>query len=123
MTRQTGRVRATGVHHVSINVSDVDEAIRFYTEVLGLTVRGDRPDFGIGGAWLDVGGQQVHLIEAPVPAGLGQHFAVVVEDLDAAVADLRAGGVEVGDPSPVGTGRQAFLTDPSGNLVELHQPG
>jgi hypothetical protein len=29
----------------------------------------------------------------------------------------------VSDPSPVGTGRQAFLHDPSGNLVELHQPG
>jgi glyoxylase I family protein len=116
-------VRASGVHHVSINVSDVDEAVRFYTEVLGLTVRGDRPDFGFGGAWLDVGGQQVHLIESPVPQELGQHFAVLVDDLDAAVADLRADGVEVSDPSPVGTSRQSFVTDPSGNLVELHQPG
>jgi catechol 2,3-dioxygenase-like lactoylglutathione lyase family enzyme len=116
-------VRATGVHHVSINVTDVDEAIGFYTDVLGLTVRGDRPDFGFGGAWLDVGGQQVHLIESPVPQGLGQHFALRVDDLDGVVAELRSGGVEVSDPSPVGTSRQAFLSDPAGNLVELHQPG
>ena len=25
------------------------------------------------------------------------------------------------DPKPVGTSRQTFVTDPSGNLVELHQ--
>jgi len=108
---------------VSINVTDVDAALRFYTDVLGLTVREDRPaDLGIGGAWLDAGGQQLHLIAAGVPAGMGQHFALRVDDLDAVVAELRAGAVEVSDPKPVGTSHQAFLTDPDGNLVELHQP-
>jgi hypothetical protein len=29
----------------------------------------------------------------------------------------------VSDASPVGSGRQAFLHDPAGNLVELHQRG
>jgi catechol 2,3-dioxygenase-like lactoylglutathione lyase family enzyme len=115
-------MRPSGVHHVSINVDDVEAAIHFYTEVLGLTARTDRPDFGFGGAWLDAGGQQLHLIEAGVPAGLGQHFALRVDDLDAVVEELRGAQVEVSDPSPVGTGRQAFLSDPAGNLVELHQP-
>lgn len=115
-------MQPTGVHHVSINVTDVDEAVRFYTEVLGLRMRDDRPDLGIGGAWLDAGGQQVHLIESPVPAGLGQHFAIRVDDLAAVVAELRARAVEVSDPSPIATSLQSFLTDPSGNLVELHQP-
>ena len=115
-------MRPSGVHHVSINVDDVHAAIGFYTDVLGLTARTDRPDFGFGGAWLDAGGQQVHLIEAGVPAGLGQHFALRVDDLDAVVDELRRAAVEVSDPSPVGTGRQAFLHDPAGNLVELHQP-
>ena len=116
-------MQAAGVHHVSINVPDVDAAVRFYTEVLGLTVRTDRPDFGFPGAWLDVGDQQVHLIEAPAPPNLGQHFAVRVGDLDATIAELRGRGIEVSDASPVGTGRQAFLSDPAGNVVELHQPG
>ena len=107
---------------MSINVRDSDEALEFYTGVLGLTARDDRPDFGFGGAWLDIGGQQVHLIESAVPDDRGQHFAVHVADLDAAVAELRERGVTVSDPSIVGTGRQAFLHDPSGNLVELHQP-
>ena len=110
-----------GVHHVSINIADADEAIDFYTRVLGVTVRDDRPDFGFGGAWLDVGDQQIHLIEAPTPQNLGQHLAIEVADLAATVEDLRAQGIEVTDSSPVGNGLQAFLNDPSGNGVELHQ--
>ena len=115
-------MQPVGLHHVSINVGDVDAAVRFYTEVLGLTLRSDRPDFGFPGGWLDAGAQQIHLIGGDVPQPLGQHLALQVADLDAAIAELRAHDVEVSDPSPVGTGRQAFLSDPSGNLVELHQP-
>jgi catechol 2,3-dioxygenase-like lactoylglutathione lyase family enzyme len=114
-------MRPLAVHHVSINVDDVEGAMRFYTEVLGLVARDDRPDFGFGGAWLDAGGQQVHLIEAPPPPGLGQHFALLIDDLDTTVAELRGRGLEVSDPAPVGTSRQAFVADPCGNLVELHQ--
>ena len=116
-------MRATGVHHVSINVSDVEAALSFYVGELGLQRRGDRPDLGIGGAWLDAGDQQVHLIEAPVPEDRGQHFALRVDDLDAVVGELRGRGLEVGDPAPIGRSRQAFIRDPSGNTVELHQPG
>lgn len=108
------------VHHVSVNVADVDAALRFYVDVLGFTERTDRPDFGFPGAWLDAGGQQLHLIQAAPPANVGQHFAVL-GDLDAVVDELRGRVIEVSDPSPVGTGRQAFLTDPSGNAIELHQ--
>jgi catechol 2,3-dioxygenase-like lactoylglutathione lyase family enzyme len=116
-------VKATAVHHVSINVSDVDEAIGFYVDTLGLSKRIDRPDFGFPGSWLDVGGQQVHLIQGDPPAPVGQHFALLVDDLDRAIADLRATGVKVSDASLVGTGRQAFLADPAGNTIELHQVG
>jgi len=112
-----------GVHHVSINVSDVAAAVRFYTDVLGLTLRDDRPDFGFDGAWLDLGGQQVHLIHSEVPDDLGQHFAIHVADIDAAVAELVGKGVAVRGPVPVGSGRQAFCNDPAGNRVELNQPG
>ena len=114
-------MRPLAVHHVSINVGDVADALRFYVDVLGLRQRDDRPDFGVGGAWLDAGGQQVHLIESPPPAALGQHFALLVEDLDATVTELRGRGVDVSDPSPVGSGRQSFLRDPSGNMIEIHQ--
>jgi glyoxylase I family protein len=115
-------VQPLAVHHVSINVEDVDAALAFYVDVLGFVERSDRPDFGFGGAWLDVGGQQLHLIEAKIPANLGQHFAVHVADLDATIAELRARAIEVTDPTPVGTSRQAFLVDPAGNTVELIEP-
>lgn len=115
-------MRPRAIHHVSVNVADPEAALRFYVDVLGLTPRTDRPDFGFGGAWLDAGGQQVHLIEGEPPPRLGQHFALQVDDLDAVVAELRDRGVTVSDPVPVGTGRQSFTEDPSGNVVELNQP-
>jgi glyoxylase I family protein len=111
------------VHHVSINVRDVEEALPFYTDVLGGEVRADRPDLGIAGAWIDLGAQQVHLVEAPAPSNLGQHFAIQVADLDQVVEELRGKGIEVGDPGAVGANRQTFLADPSGNVIELHQVG
>jgi glyoxylase I family protein len=114
-------MKPLGVHHVSINVDDVATAVTFYTDVLGFTVRHDRPDFGFAGAWLDAGAQQLHLISGAVPSPKGQHFAVRVADLDATIGELRAAGVAVSDASPVGAGRQAFVSDPSGNLVELHE--
>ncbi len=116
-------MRALGVHHVSIKVGDTTEAVRFYCDVLGLSVRSDRPELGVGGAWLDAGGQQVHLVEGELPQDAGQHFALLVGDLDLAIDDLRCRGVAVSDPIPIGSSRQAFVNDPDGNLIELHQPG
>jgi len=115
-------MQALGIHHVSINVTDAAAAIAFYTDVLGLTPRADRPEFPFAGAWLDLGDQQVHLLEIDTPTQTGQHFAMWVADLDAAVAEIRAHGVKVSDPEQVGPGRQAFLRDPSGNLIELNEP-
>jgi glyoxylase I family protein len=111
-----------GVDHVAINVPDVPGAITFYTEVLGLTQNFDRPDFGFAGAWLDAGEQQVHLIELPIAPNVGQHFALLYDDLPAVVKELRAQGYEVSDPAPTSPGRtQAFVNDPWGNAIELHQ--
>jgi catechol 2,3-dioxygenase-like lactoylglutathione lyase family enzyme len=116
-------VEPLAVHHVSINVDDVETALDFYTGVLGLRARPDRPDFGFGGAWLDAGGQQVHLIEGEVPKGNGEHFAILVADIDATINELRGRDLKVSDAVPVGPNLQAFLHDPAGNLIELHQAG
>lgn len=114
------------IHHVSLNVADTERSLRFYRDVLGMPLL-DRPNFSVAGAWLDAGaGRQVHLIEArSVPADVGQHVAFRVDDLDAVVEALRAAGVTVGDPSPVGDTsiRQAFVLDPDGNRLEFTQPG
>jgi catechol 2,3-dioxygenase-like lactoylglutathione lyase family enzyme len=120
----TDLVIPAGVDHVALNVPDVPGAIAWYTEKLGLTQNFTRPDFGFAGAWLDTAnGQQVHLIELPAPPNVGQHFALVYDDIGAVVAELRTRGLQVSDPVAVGTtGRQqAFTADPWGNGIELHQ--
>ena len=112
-----------GVHHVSLNVVDASVSIRFYVDVLGMELRDDRPEFPFAGAWLQSGGQEIHLLEVPdfVPPK-GQHFALLVADLDAARDHLTAHAVEVSEPKEQpGICRQSFFRDPTGNLIELNQ--
>jgi catechol 2,3-dioxygenase-like lactoylglutathione lyase family enzyme len=114
------------LHHVSVGVDDLEEARRFYTEVLGLTELDTRPDFGFPGAWLDLGVGQLHLVPSSEPIGPlpgAPHFALQVDDLEAVAEAIEARGIEVRRSNYTrGAGRQAFLTDPSGNLIELNQP-
>ncbi len=112
------------IHHVSLNVTDTGRSLTLYRDLLGMSVL-PRPNFPFGGAWLDAGGgRQVHLIEAAVPADLGQHMAFRVVDIDVVIERLRSAGVEVPDATPVGaTGiRQTFVLDPDGNRLEFTQP-
>ena len=115
-------IRPTALDHVALNVTDVPAAITFYTEVMGLTQNFSRPDFGFPGAWFDAGeGQMVHLIEAQVPPNMGQHFALLYDSVEDAVAYLREQGLKVTDPVVNGAGRhQAFMSDPWGNGIEIH---
>lgn len=115
-------MKPISLHHVAVAVEDLAEALDFYTGLLGMRIRDDRPDSAGPGAWLDVGDRQIHLMETSSRPAHGQHFAVPVSDLDDCTAELRAAGVEVSDPVVIGTARQAFLTDPSGNAIELHEP-
>lgn len=115
-------MKLDGIHHVSINVSDVPAAQRFYTEVLGLELL-DRPDFGFPGAWLRSGGQEVHLIGIDSgKAPKEQHFAFRVEDLDAVRGALESAGHKCSKTSEIpGVCLQAFTRDPSGNMIEFNQ--
>jgi len=47
-------VKTSGLHHVAINVHDLDPAMDFYVNQLGFTAL-DRPDFGFRGAWIQAG--------------------------------------------------------------------
>jgi len=115
-------MKPAGIHHVAICVTDPEEAVAFYTDVLGLVVV-PRPDFGFGGYWLDAAGQQVHLMQSKEPQPGGGHFAMRVDDLERAVSDIRSAGWKVDTvPHMEGAGHQAFLHDPSGNMIELNQP-
>lgn len=111
-----------GVHHVSINVDDVEANLAFYTDTLGFE-QVARPDLGIGGAWLQMGPQQLHLVELPLMEGFGPHFAIAVDDIHGARDVLIERGVDVSEPRPIeGVCLQAFFKDPAGNQIELNQP-
>ena len=111
-----------GVHHVSLNVDDLDASLAFYVDQLGLEVL-PRPDFGFPGAWLRSGPQELHLMEVEEHvAPQGQHFAFRVSDLDATKETLEKQGIEVSKIFDLPNGRQAFMKDPAGNMLELNEP-
>jgi len=120
-------VKVTRFQHVSVNANGIrlDEMIDFYGEVLGL---GDktRPEIpGVPGHWHVVGDQELHLVGAP-PTGnnidpTGHHFCVTVENLDGAVAELEARGIEYVRAVQGAATVQIWISDPAGNTVELQQ--
>ena len=118
-------MKVTRVAHVSVNVeAHLDDTRAFYRDVLGL---GDvpRPDIArVAGHWHSLGGAELHLVDAP-HAGhgidpTGPHFCVFVEDLDAAIRELDARGIEQYRTAQ-GTVAQIFIVDPAGNTIELQQ--
>src|ERR1700729_1466951 len=114
-------MKLAGFHHVAICVNDADAAKTFYCDVLGFTPVTTRPDDFGPGYWLDAGGQQLHLMEVADPMRNPGHFALKVDDMDAWVSEISAGGVRVDRiPHTPGAGQQAFLHDPSGNVIELN---
>jgi glyoxylase I family protein len=54
------------IHHISLIVADTKRALAFYQGTLGLPLA-ERPALSFPGAWLTVGGQQIHLLELPNP--------------------------------------------------------
>jgi methylmalonyl-CoA/ethylmalonyl-CoA epimerase len=135
--------------HVGIAVSSIEDALSFYSGVLGLELAGvevveeqrvktaflplgTRVE-GIGAG--KAGGTEVELLESTDPDGpVGKflaakgegvhHLAFRVDDLDAALAELKAAGVRLIDETPrrgAGGARIAFIHPKSsrGVLVEL----
>ena len=114
-------------------VNDVDAAIDFYTQHLGFKVEmHPAPPF----AEISRGDMHIYLTQpsrmgggAPMPSGEQQRpggwnrIHVIVEDLDATIANLKAAGCGFRNDEVQGVGgKQILLQDPSGNLVELFQP-
>ena len=92
-------------------VNDVEAAVAWYTK-LRLLLAG--PTSSAGRPMPDG--------TKPGPGGWNR-IHLIVEDLPAEVARLRAAGVQFRNDIVMGPGgSQTLLMDPSGNLVELFQP-
>jgi catechol 2,3-dioxygenase-like lactoylglutathione lyase family enzyme len=116
---------ATAVHHVSFRVEELEPALHFYRDILGLLPI-ERPDFGFPGAWLQAGtGTQIHIIVSPkedasAPRKLtpiDNHTAFAIDDYEATRDYLRAQGLEVLETNP--KQGQMWVADPSGNVIEF----
>ena len=112
-----------GLHHAAVVAADLEAARAFYGDLLGLGERSDRPTGIRPGHWFDVGAAQLHVL---LPGGPGNHLAIEVDDIDAAVAELRRRGIDVADPYGIGgTPRvegealQTIFEDPFGNRIEI----
>ena len=118
--------------HVRYMVDDVDEAIAFYTELLGFELLSNASP-----AFADVRRGNLRLLLAgptssagrpmpdgtkPGPGGWNRiHF--IVDDIDTEVARLRDVGARFRNDIIEGPGgKQILLEDPSDNVVELFQP-
>ncbi len=118
----------TGLAHICFTVSDLDRAIAFYRDGLGLKeafdfINENGKRFGV---YLHVGGRNfielfVGELGERVDKQSYRHMCLEVDDIETTVEALRARGVEV---SPIKLGSdhsyQAWITDPDGNRIELH---
>ena len=122
-----------GLGHVAIYTADMDQSIAFYEKIGGGLKNQasiQTPDGEKKLALVNFGGGTLELIQAPTPMPLTEgnvpHFAVYVDDVDAAAADIKAAGVDTFLtpqkkvlPNLFGGLENWFFTGPSGEQIEL----
>lgn len=125
------------IDHIGVAVENLGEALKVYEGILGLELHGQETvaEQKVTTAFLPVGGTEVELLESTDPDGpIGkfiaakgqgmQHIAFRVENIDEALAELKAKGVRLIDEVArygAGGARIAFLHPKATNgvLVEL----
>ena len=130
-------MNCTRVDHVGIAVKDLAASVKWYEETLGLHSKGTEvvPEQQVTVAFLPCGDIELELLESTSPEGPIarfiekngegiQHIAIRVDDIDAALAELKEKGVRLIDQTPrygAGGARIAFLHPKAthGVLLEL----
>ena len=119
----------TGISHACYLVSDLDRAVDFWCNKMGLKKAFDLNLRGgeVRGVFLLAGRRTfVEIFEGepvPLPPNAShKHISYEVDDMEETVKTLRERGVEVTDPVRGGEGSfQAWVTDPEGIRIELQQ--
>jgi methylmalonyl-CoA/ethylmalonyl-CoA epimerase len=127
------------IDHIGIAVNNLDEALKRYTEQLGLSldeIETGGDDKTIKAAIIEVGGSKIELLESNDPdSAIGKflarrgegihHLAVGVDDIRATMAELKAKGLPFIDkePRPGTSGTSIAFIHPKGAkiLLELVQ--
>ena len=133
-------MKITKVNHIGIAVNNIDEAVKLYTEVLGLELKYVEvvADQKAKTAILPVGETKIELIQSTAPDGTiakfienkGEglhHIALEVEDIGSALQTLAEKNIRLIDETPrkgVENTNIAFLHPKATKiLLELVQPG
>ncbi len=113
------------IHHSSLIVSDTQSSLSFYSGILGLKQL-ERPNLPFPGAWLEIGEQQIHLLELesvdpktgrPEHGGRDRHVAFHVLNIELIKETLERNQITY---SMSKSGRLAlFCRDPDGNALEF----
>lgn len=121
----------TGIHHVALNVRDLDRAEKFYTKVMGFTVT-HQFSKGLRHSMVFTGNSHLALFEAPeleMDAAIDKlsedgylhlAFGTSAEEFDAVVARLKEQVPDVRGPVKRGQGQSVYFNDPDGNHLEVH---
>ena len=127
------------VDHIGIAVSNLEESLKLYTDVLGLKLHGTETvaEQKVKVAFLPLGDTEIELLESTEPdgpiakfietKGQGiQHIALKVDDVEKALVELKEKGMRLIDEKPrygAGGAKIAFLHPKSTNgvLLELCQ--
>ena len=120
--------KVTGLAHIGIFVKDIDKSIDYYKR-LGFTLDNEeQPSIRI--AFLSAGNCLIELVEQKeLPgreAGVVDHVAMVVDDIDAAIENAKAKGIEI-DASQVssmdilGGIKNVFFAGPDGERLEFFE--
>lgn len=120
------RFHITGIDHVVVRTADQAQSLRFYRDVLGLTVEREQPELGL--IQLRAGRSLIDLVPGtradPQRPNI-DHFALGVHPFDegALRAHLAASGVAVLESGlrygAGGEGPSLYISDPDGNRIEL----
>ena len=119
-------MKAVGLKHFSIHAQDLGDAVRFYSEVLGLEPI-PTPNFGYPVQWLQVGDRQLHIFQRDTDAPRYHHLALNVDDFESVYRKAAELGIierEQGGACrqfPDGA-VQMYIRDPAGNRVEIDWP-
>jgi len=124
----------TGLAHICIYTKNIDESVKFYTETLGFKlVHRTELQSGFKFAIVRQGTCIIELLEPknvdktpPRPTGVIDHIALIVDDINKTVDQLKAKGVHfntgiIDDPNLMGGVKIAFFSAPGGETFELFQ--
>ena len=119
-------MRSTYLEHVNITVSDIERSAALLEQLLGWRIRWRGPS-QLGGETIHVGGDEDYIAVYTKGARVDRfakgaplnHVGIVVPDLDAAEAVVRAAGLEPFNHGDYEPGRRFYFFDWDGIEFEL----